>query len=117
MGGPPENTRVSDADANGWSETWGNYDNDRTWRVLDELKAVAVEAGRHPAQVALNWLLQRPTVTAPIVGARTLEHLDTNLAAAGWDLDPSLVERLNAVSERPLPYPYDVLARSGRAPG
>jgi aryl-alcohol dehydrogenase-like predicted oxidoreductase len=67
--------------------------------------------------VALNWLLQRPGVTAPIFGARTLEHFDTNLAAAGWDLDPAHVQRLTEVSERALPYPYDVLARSGRTAG
>jgi aryl-alcohol dehydrogenase-like predicted oxidoreductase len=114
MGGAPANTRVKDAETHGWTETWDHYDNDRTWRVLDELVAVAAEAGRHPAQVALNWLLQRPGVTAPIFGARSLEHFDTNLAAAGWDLDPAHVERLTAVSERVLPYPYDVLARSGR---
>jgi aryl-alcohol dehydrogenase-like predicted oxidoreductase len=117
MGGAPQDTRLSDAETHGWTETWDHYDNDRTWRLLDELRAVAGEAGRHPAQVALNWLLQRPGVTAPIFGARTLEHFDTNLAAAGWDLEPAHVERLTAASERTLPHPYDVLARGDRLPG
>jgi aryl-alcohol dehydrogenase-like predicted oxidoreductase len=117
MDGAPAGTRVKDAETNGWTETWDNYDTERTWRVLDEVRAVADESGRHPAQVALNWLLQRPGVTAPIFGARTLEHFDTNLAAAGWDLDPAHVQRLTEVSERALPYPYDVLARSGRTAG
>jgi aryl-alcohol dehydrogenase-like predicted oxidoreductase len=116
MGAAPQDTRVRDAEEHGWSETWDAYDNDRTWRVLDELRAVADEAGRHPAQVALNWLLQRPGVTAPIIGARTLEHFDTNLAAAGWDLDAAQVERLNRASDRRPPYPYDVVARSARKP-
>jgi len=116
MAGAPDNTRVKDAEAHGWSETWAVYDNDRTWRVLDELRAVADEVGRHPAQVALNWLLQRPGVTAPIIGARTLEHFDTNLAATDWDLDPALVDRLTAASDRPLPYPYDVISRAVRRP-
>jgi aryl-alcohol dehydrogenase-like predicted oxidoreductase len=117
MGGAPADTRVKDAETHGWSETWAAYDTDRTWKLLDELRAVADEAGRHPAQVALNWLLQRPGVTAPIIGARTLEHFDTNLGAADWDLDPAHVDRLTAASDQRLPYPYDVLARSARTPG
>jgi aryl-alcohol dehydrogenase-like predicted oxidoreductase len=117
MGGAPENTRIRDAQEHGWVETWDHYDNDRTWRVLDELRAVADETGRHPAQVALNWLLQKPGVTAPIIGARTIEHFDTNLGAAGWDLDPAHVARLDRASDRTLPYPYDALSRSARTAG
>jgi aryl-alcohol dehydrogenase-like predicted oxidoreductase len=66
--------------------------------------------------VALNWLLQKPAVTAPIIGARTLAHLDDNLGAAGWALSPEQMERLDQVSAPALPYPYDFLARqrSGR---
>jgi aryl-alcohol dehydrogenase-like predicted oxidoreductase len=116
MGGAPENTRIHDAGTHGWAETWDAYDNERTWRVLDELRAVAGEAGRHPAQVALNWLLQRPGVTSPIIGARTMAHFETNMGATDWDLDPAHVERLTRASDRRLPYPYDVVARSARNP-
>jgi aryl-alcohol dehydrogenase-like predicted oxidoreductase len=118
MSRAPEGTRINDAEAHpNWSERWSQYDNERTWTVLDELFAVAEEAGRHPAQVALNWLLQQPGVTAPIIGARTMEQLEVNLDAAGWDLDAQHIERLNAVSAQRLPYPYDVLAHSERTPG
>jgi aryl-alcohol dehydrogenase-like predicted oxidoreductase len=118
MSRAPEGTRINDAEAHpSWSERWSQYDNERTWTVLDELFAVAEEAGRQPAQVALNWLLQQPGVTAPIIGARTMEQLEVNLDATGWDLDPQHIERLTAVSAQRLPYPYDVLARSERAPG
>jgi aryl-alcohol dehydrogenase-like predicted oxidoreductase len=113
-GGSPEaGSRIAQAGENGWGEAWAAYDNDRTWRVLDELTAVAREVGRTPAEVALNWLLQRPAVTAPIIGARDLDQLEANLGAAGWDLDPALTQRLTEVTEVSLlPYPYDVLAGS-----
>jgi aryl-alcohol dehydrogenase-like predicted oxidoreductase len=108
-GTPPVDSRLADAEAGQWGERWANYDNERTWAVLDELRVVADETGRQPAQVALNWLLQRPTVTAPIIGARTFEQLEANLEAADWDLDPALVDRLTAVSESSPPYPHDVI--------
>jgi aryl-alcohol dehydrogenase-like predicted oxidoreductase len=109
-------SRLDQAQAQQWGERWANYDNERTWRILDELAAVAREAGRTQAQVALNWLLQRPAVTAPIIGARDLDQLEGNLGAAGWDLDPVLTERLTTVTETgPLPYPYDILAGSGHS--
>jgi aryl-alcohol dehydrogenase-like predicted oxidoreductase len=106
MTAPPENTRVKIAEEQGWSESWSAYNNERTWSILDELFAVAKEVGKTPAQVALNWLLQRPGVTAPIVGARTMKHLEDNLGATGWSLDGEAMARLNEVSEPQLPYPY-----------
>jgi aryl-alcohol dehydrogenase-like predicted oxidoreductase len=77
--------------------------------VLDALLAAAGEVGRTPAQVAIGWLLRQPGVTAPIIGARTLAQLDDNLAAAGSDLPGAVVERLDAVSALPLPYPHRFL--------
>jgi aryl-alcohol dehydrogenase-like predicted oxidoreductase len=55
-------------------------------------------------------LLQRPAVTSPIIGARTLEQLEDNLGAAGWSLEPEYMQRLDAASELPLPYPYNEIA-------
>ncbi|KUF19726.1 aldo/keto reductase [Streptomyces silvensis] len=92
-------------------EGWRDRDTEDTWQVVDAVLEVAEETGRTPAQVALRWLLQRPGVTAPIVGARTPEQLADNLGAAGWELTPEQEARLTAASERPLPHPYDVLAR------
>ena len=64
---------------------------------------------RRLLQVALNWLLQRPGVTAPIIGARTMEQLEDNLGASGWSLDADCMDRLNHASAKPLPYPYNFL--------
>jgi len=115
MTAPPQGSRVKTAQEQGWSESWDAYANEHTWNVLDELVAVAEEAGKTPAQVALNWLLQRPGVTAPIIGARTLEQLESNLGASGWTLSAEHLDRLNQVSQQPLPYyPYGMIEQLRR---
>lgn len=110
MTAPPANTRVEDATKFGWSESWDAYNNERTWSILDALFAVAEAVGKTPAQVALRWLLEKPLVTAPIVGARTLKHLEDNLGATGWSLPAELLERLDKVSQMDLVYPYNQMA-------
>lgn len=115
MAAPLEGTRVEDASKRGWSESWEQYANERTWQVLDALFAVAEEAGKTPAQTALRWLLQRPGVTAPIIGARNLDQLNGNLGAAGWSLSEEQMDRLTRASNRPLPfYPYGMIAQNER---
>jgi aryl-alcohol dehydrogenase-like predicted oxidoreductase len=74
--------------------------------VVDELDAIAEETGRSVPQVALNWLLRRPTVSSVIVGARDAAQLAENLGAVGWSLSDEQVARLDAVSSREAPYPY-----------
>jgi len=94
-------------------EAYDLRDTERTWLVLDALAAVAGEAGATQAAVALRWVMDRPQVTAPIVGARTVEQLDASLAAVDVTLDPALVERLDAASAPPTPdYPYGFGART-----
>ena len=93
-----------------WTEAWGNYDNNRTWDVVETLVDIADEIGRTPAQTALNWLLHRPGVTAPVVGARTVAQLEDNLGAVEFALDPHQRDRLDQVSDKPKPYPYQLLA-------
>lgn len=83
----------------------GLADPDRAFDVVEALVEIAGARGVSPAQVALNWLLAKPGVTSLIVGARTDEQLEENLAAAGWDLAPEEVARLDAVSDGRLPYP------------
>lgn len=115
MAAPPQGSRVdADPDAGGWPEAWATYANEQTWDIIDALVDVAEQTGRSPAQVALRWLMQRPGVTAPIIGARTLEQLEDNLAAAGEPLAAEHMDRLTAVSERPLPYPFGLLRRFRR---
>jgi aryl-alcohol dehydrogenase-like predicted oxidoreductase len=111
MAGPPPDTRIEEAEKQGWSESWALYANERTWHVIDTLLDIADQVEKTPAQVALNWLLQRPTVTAPIIGARTMTHLEDNLGATGWSLTSEQVTRLDQASALPLPYPYESLAQ------
>jgi len=66
--------------------------------VVEELKAVAAEVGRSPAQVALNWLLARPGVSSVIVGTTRPTHLLDDLGALGWRLDDALEARLDRAS-------------------
>ena len=79
---------------------------DYLYTVVDALDAVAKETGKTVPQVALNWLLRRPTVSSVIVGARNEQQLRQNIAATGWSLTPDQVAKLDAASERPVAYPY-----------
>jgi aryl-alcohol dehydrogenase-like predicted oxidoreductase len=112
MSQPPANTRVEDASKFGWGERWDNYDNERTWKVLDVLQSVATQLGKSPSQIALNWVLHQPGITAPIIGVRTLSQLEDNLGAVGWKLGLEQLELLNEASQLKLHYPHDVLGRS-----
>lgn len=76
------------------------------FRVVDALQAVAKETGKSVPQVAINWLLQRPTVANVIIGARNEEQLKDNLGAVGWNLTPKQVAKLDAASAIQKIYPY-----------
>ena len=76
------------------------------YQVVDALDEVAKETEKTVPQVALNWLLQRPTVANIIVGARNEEQLRQNLGAVGWNLTPAQVAKLDAASTQPKIYPY-----------
>jgi aryl-alcohol dehydrogenase-like predicted oxidoreductase len=79
---------------------------DHLYRVVDALDEVARETGKSVAQIALNWLLQRPTVATLIIGARNEEQLRDNLGTIGWNLTAEQVAKLDAASAVPLAYPY-----------
>ena len=81
-------------------------ENEYLYTVVDALDAVAAETGKTVAQVALNWLLQRPTVSSLILGARNEEQLRQNLGAVGWKLTAEQVAALDKASEQTLIYPY-----------
>ena len=76
------------------------------YRVVDALDEVAAETGKTVPQIALNWLLQRPTVSTVIIGARDETQLRQNLGAVGWTLTAEQVAKLDAASATPLAYPY-----------
>jgi aryl-alcohol dehydrogenase-like predicted oxidoreductase len=76
------------------------------YRVVDALDAVAKETGKTVPQIALNWLLQRPSVATVVIGARNEEQLKANLGAVGWQLTADQIKTLDDASARPLAYPY-----------
>lgn len=109
MMAPPAGSRIEHAGKTAGKERWDQYANERTWRIVDLLEAIAQTENRTPAQVALNWVLHRPGVVSPVVGPQTVEHLEDNLATLEWRLAPEHIEALEACSDLPLPYPYDTI--------
>lgn len=97
----PEGSRVAQGAGEGPA-----IDDEWLYQVVDVLDEVSAETGKTVAQVALNWLLQRPTVSTVLIGARTEAQLRENLGATGWKLSAEQVARLDAVSELPTIYPY-----------
>ena len=81
-------------------------DNEYLYRVVDAIDEIAKETGKTVPQIALNWLLHRPTVSTIIIGARNEEQLRQNLGAIGWNLTAEQIARLDAASATPLAYPY-----------
>ena len=109
---PPPDSRVGRADR--WDDQPEQRETERTWRIIDALDEVSKECGRSISQVALNWLLQQPGVTAPIIGARTMAQLDDNLGSVGWSLNAEQMAKLSAASDIPLPSPYNFISRYTR---
>ncbi len=99
---PPKEGRIAQGGAAGGPPV----DDERLFTVVDTLQNVAAEVGKTIAQVALNWLLQRPTVSNVIVGSRNANQLKQNLGALGWKLDEAHIAKLDAVSHREPSYPY-----------
>ena len=87
-----------------------DLESEETWAVLDEVTAIAAELGQPVAAVAIRWLLQRPAVSSVIIGARTVAQLTDNLKAVNFTLSAEQMQRLNAVSKRSWPYPFNVTA-------
>jgi aryl-alcohol dehydrogenase-like predicted oxidoreductase len=81
-------------------------DDERLYRVVEVLDEVAAETDKSVSQVALNWVLQRPTVASVLIGARNETQLRENLGAVGWALSATQIARLDAASTVTPPYPY-----------
>ena len=81
-------------------------DDELLYDVVDVLDEIAAETGRAVPQIAINWLLTRPTVASVIIGARDEHQLRQNLGAVGWRLTDDQLARLDAASSRTAPYPY-----------
>ncbi len=87
--------------------------NETTFKIVDELQRISKELNTTPARVALSWVQRKPGVTSSIFGARTLDHLDDNLAALDLVLPEEHIQALDKVSEPKLNFPFDFLKRSG----
>ena len=98
----PEHARLSQSGADSGPPVAEEY----LYRVIDALDSIATEVGKSIPQVALNWLLQRPTVASIIIGARTEEQLRENLGAVGWSLTPAQIATLDGASAKTPAYPY-----------
>jgi aryl-alcohol dehydrogenase-like predicted oxidoreductase len=97
----PEGSRLHE------TAIWGPpVDDERLYRVVDALDIVAAETGKTVPQIAMAWLLTRPTVSSVIIGARNEAQLRDNLGAIGWSLSPEQIARLNKASDVMPAYPY-----------
>ena len=101
----------SNKDGNGsgrkqMSQSMGQL-NERSIEIGNKVKEIAEEIGRSPSQVSLNWLLQQPGGTIPIVGARKLSHVEDNLQAVDFTLTPEQIDRLNEASNYKAPFPHN----------
>ena len=97
----PEDSRISKGGSHGPATNF-----EHLYTIIDALDEVAQEVGKSVPQVALNWLLQRPTVANLVIGARNEEQLKQNLAAVGWNLTTDQVKKLDAASDVDPIYPY-----------
>lgn len=97
----PEGSRLHDTE-----QFAPPVETEHLYRVIDALEAVAAEVGKSVPQVAINWLLQRPTVASVIIGARNEAQLRDNLGAVGWALSAEQVAALDAASAVLPPYPH-----------
>ncbi|MFI4874274.1 MAG: aldo/keto reductase [Blastopirellula sp. JB062] len=99
----PENTRLQSQVARDFGPPVAD---ERVYDIVDALDQIAAEINKTVAQVALNWVLQRPTVSTVIIGARNEEQLKQNLDVAHWNLTADQIARLDAASETTPAYPY-----------
>ena len=102
----PEGSRLTK-----WTAARERFGTERNYAVIETLVEVAQRIDATPAQVALAWLVKRPHVTAPIIGARSLSQLDDNLRALDLTLDADTTKKLDEVSALALPYPQDFISR------
>ncbi|WP_146652564.1 aldo/keto reductase [Labilithrix luteola] len=99
----PQNARIA---SQAMVEAGPPVPDEHLFKVVDAIDEVAEETGKTVPQIALNWLLQRPSVANVIIGARNEEQLRQNLEAVGWNLTPAQVAKLDAASATTPIYPY-----------
>jgi aryl-alcohol dehydrogenase-like predicted oxidoreductase len=103
---PPPGVRLEK-----WKERFADVDNDRGWRTIDALHALAKEHSTTASAVALAWLLAKPTVSSVIFGARSIEQLEDNLKATEVKLTADNVKALDDASAFDIGYPYKFIGQ------
>lgn len=103
---PPAGSRLEK-----WADRMKRFDTERNWRILEALDDVSKALDASCAQVALAWLLRKPTVASVIFGARSVAQLEDNLRAAEIELDDGMMAKLDEASALELAYPYDFMSR------
>jgi len=88
------------------ADTGPQVPEEHLYKVVEAIDEIANETGKSVPQIALNWLLRRPTVSTLVIGARNEQQLRHNLGAVGWSLTAAQIARLDAASELSYPYPY-----------
>src|SRR5215218_4408809 len=106
-------SRISEA-VESMEEYWYRRATERNWAALDVVGRISEEIGKSYAQISLNWLLRQDGVTAPIIGARTLEQLEDNIGASGWELTSEHIEELSEASALEDVYPYRFIREAQR---
>ena len=110
---PPQGSRIAEA-VESMEEYWDRRATERNWDTLEIVGGISEETGKTYAQISLNWLLRQEGVTAPIIGARTMEQLEDNLGAVGWALSEKQVERLSEASAIEEVYPHRFIREAQR---
>jgi aryl-alcohol dehydrogenase-like predicted oxidoreductase len=110
---PPRGSRISEA-VESMEEYWDRRATERNWATIDVVGRISEETGKSYAQISLNWLLRQEGVTAPIIGARTIEQLEDNLGASGWELDEQQVDELSEAGALEDVYPYRFIRNAQR---
>jgi aryl-alcohol dehydrogenase-like predicted oxidoreductase len=101
--------------SNGVGESsWENRANEKNFEILQAVQEVTSEIDKTPAQVALNWLLNKEEITSPIFGATSLEQFEENMGSVGWKLSEEHWNNLDKVSELPSEYPTRFLEKFRR---
>ncbi|KAJ3295087.1 hypothetical protein HDU76_006890 [Blyttiomyces sp. JEL0837] len=107
---PPPGSRLEWAEKIGWKETnVSSHSNDRTWDTLALIHKYSAEKHQPVSAISLRWLMQKSTVIAPIIGARTLTQLNENLKAMEFELSEQEMKELDAVCAVEKPYPYSII--------
>nr|XP_006816475.1 PREDICTED: versiconal hemiacetal acetate reductase-like [Saccoglossus kowalevskii] len=119
---PPEGSRIAFSEANPQIKqqshpNYSKYSSDgKVFDLLDTMERIGQKHDKTISQVALRWLLQKDTVSAAIIGAKTLQQLDENMvASAGWELSEKQMSELDDASAVEVPYPYELVARANKS--